>query len=77
MDTLQTIPDIGRLSVWVNRHGLDKYRKYCLGRTIAVRFNSLPGDQPLFVVDQTQLSGDNLQVTVYEVTICSVVCMLA
>ena len=40
-----------------------------MGRTIAVRFNSLAGDQPLLVVDQTHLSGDNLQVTVYEVTI--------
>ena len=45
----------------------DKYRKYCLGRTIIFRFNSLPGDHPLLVVDQTQLSGDNLQVTIYEV----------
>ena len=38
-----------------------------MGRTIVVRFDSLPGDHPLLVVDQTHLSGDNLQVTVYEV----------
>jgi len=52
----------------------DKYNKYCLGRTIIVRFDSLPGDLPLLVVNETQLSGENLQVTVHEVD--THVCML-
>ena len=51
----------------MGRLSQDIYHKYCLGRTIVVRFDSLPGDHPLLVVDQTHLSGDNLQVTVYEV----------
>jgi len=67
---LEHIPDIGSLSVWLNGPLLgDTYRKYCLGRSINIRFDSLPGDHPLIVVDDSQLSGANLQVTVYEVSV--------
>ena len=69
----QTIPNIGTLHVYLNRLSHDKYNKFCLGRRITVRFESLPGDHPLLVVDHTHLSGDNLQVTVYEVTISDAV----
>ena len=63
------IPDIGTLSIWLNGPlSGDRYRKYCLGRSISIRFDSLPGDHPLLVVDDSQLSGTNLQVTVYEVS---------
>ena len=64
----QSIPDIGILTIWIDRPlSHDKYHKYCLGRRIIVCFDSLPGDHPLLVINQTHLSGDNLQVTVYEV----------
>ena len=73
---LQTIPDIGTLTIWIDRPlNHDKYHKYCLGRRIIVRFDSLPGDRPLLVINQTHLSGDNLQVTVYEVMMLSCICI--
>lgn len=67
---LQAAPDIGTLTIWIDgplNH--DIYHKYCSGRRIIVRFDSLPGDHPLLVINQTHLNGDNLQVTVYEVNL--------
>ena len=62
---------MGALSVWLNGPlSGDKYRKYCMGRSINIRFDSLPGDLPLVVVDQSQLNGANLEVTIYEVSVC-------
>ena len=67
---LQAVPDIGLLTIWIDEAlSHDKYQKLCLGRRIIVRFDSLPGDQPLLVINQTHLSGDHLQVMVYEVII--------
>ena len=69
---LQAVPDIGSLTIWIDGPlSHDKYQKFCLGRRIIVRFDSLPGDQPLLVINQTHLSGDRLQVMVYEVIIAA------
>ena len=63
----EDIPDIGTMTVWTNWLSVDSVRRYCPGRTVTVRFETLPGDLPMLDVNISNLTGSGLELSQREV----------
>lgn len=63
----EDVPGIGTMTVWVNRLSSDEVRRYCPGRTVTVRFETLPGDLPFLNVSTGNLTGHGVRVSQREV----------
>ena len=63
------VPGIGTMTVWTNRLYYDNVQRYCPGRTVTVRFETLPGDLPFLNVSTSNLTGSGVKVSQREVGI--------
>ena len=66
---LESLPSVGTVTVEYSDAPLlqDKLGTFCPGRTMTLQFDTAPGDQPLLVVDSSNLTGDGLAVEIKEV----------
>lgn len=65
----EDVPGIGTMTVWINRLYIDTVKRYCPGRTVTVRFETLPGDLPFLDVNTTNLTGFGVTLSQREVSL--------
>ena len=64
------IPGIEDIVSWQSLLSTDRVGRYCPGRRLTIRFNTLPGDQPFMGVDTTNLTGTAVVEPMYMFEVC-------